>query len=117
MGDKKVGPVQYLPPSPPSPPAVVPVPSPNLTGQGSGSSVSTSTFDADDNDLTHNTVPQQTNVVVQQPRPVDQQVIVTQTVPKVVNVQKIKVRRPRPPTVCIFSHIFILHCFRSLKRI
>lgn len=105
---KKVGPVPYLPPV--VAPAVMP--SPNFPAQGSGSSVSTSTYDADDNDLTHNTVPQTTNVVVQQPKPVDQQVIVTQTVPHVVNVQKIKVRpRPRPSTVCIsilhvFSHSF-----------
>lgn len=82
-------------------PAQPPVPSPSVTAQNSGSSVSTSTFDADDNDLTHNTVPQMTNVVVQQPKPVDQQVVVAQTVPKVVHVQKIKVRRPRPSTVCI----------------
>lgn len=103
---KKVGPVQYLPPN---------LPSPSQTAQSSGSSVSTSTFDGDDNDLTHNTVPQMTNVVVQQPKPVDQQVVVQQTVPQVVHVQKIKVRRPRPSTVCIFlySHLF----FGSFERV
>lgn len=103
---KQIGPVQYLPPNTA---VVAPVPSPSLTAQGSGSSVSTSTFDADDNDLTPNTVPQTPNVAVQQPKPVEQQVVVTQTVPQVVNVQKIKVRRPRPSTVCILHHILILH--------
>lgn len=58
-------------------------------------SESASLPDEDDNDLTHNSVPQpQTNVVQQQAvaTPVTQQVIATQ--PQLVNVQKIKYRRP-----------------------
>lgn len=92
------------------------MPSPSLTAQGSGSSVSTSTFDADDNDLAPNTVPQTPNVVVQQPKPVEQQVVVAQTVPQVVNVQKIKVRRPRPPTVCILPYSHLAYCFGPFKK-
>lgn len=92
---KQVGPVAYLPPG------QVATGTP-VNAQGSNvASVSTSSFDADDNDLTHNTVPQQQVVSQSRPIPTQQQVVVTQPAQEVVHVQKIKVRRPRPPTVRI----------------